>query len=97
MTYSLNTQHSHKNIEYNLCAHAVKDNTLCIIPAKEDHLHVSAGQDLPDPCHFGQVPSHLRHLLLCSDRIQFLIAVGFCQENRPVQIHLMVQVLHQQH
>ncbi len=59
------------------------------VPAKEDHLHVSAGQDLPDPCHFGQVSSHLRHLLLCSDRIQFLIAVGFCQQKRPVKQHLI--------
>lgn len=48
------------------------------IPAKKDHFHVSAGQDLPDSCHLGQITPHLCHLFLCSDWIQFLIAVGLC-------------------
>lgn len=46
------------------------------IPAKKHHFHVSTRQHLADPCHLGQVTPYLGHLLLCSDWIQLLIAVG---------------------
>lgn len=65
------------------------------VPAKEDHLHVPARQDLGNSSHFEQVSSDLCHLLLCCNRIQFFIAVGLYHKIRNLQSILQV-LLHLQ-
>lgn len=49
---------------------------LTVVPPKEDHLHMPAGQNLSDPSNLGQVATDLLNLLLCGDRVQLVILVS---------------------
>lgn len=54
----------------------INSDNMTVVPPKEDHLHVSAGQNFSDSSDLCQVATDLLNLLLCGDWVQLIALVS---------------------